>query len=169
MEDNHPIPKNRADAHEAASYIQSFKTDIGLPLVDPINEMTEILTKFNDRPYIKSLSPVELMEYSLLLGNYSLYLTMQENRLIAFINWCESNIKIIVGKNLNEVSGYFNEKDSYIRANEKTALELSDMKLVAQAKIDSIKWISTKIQHISDILDRLSHEKSKEKYSRSSI
>lgn len=106
------------------------------------------------------------MEYAVLLGNYSLYLTMQENRYTAFVGWCESNLKIIVGKNIQNVEGYFNEKDTFIRATETHAVELSDMKLIAQAKLDSIKWIAQKIQHMSSIIERLSNEKSKERYAR---
>lgn len=167
--DDFIVPKNRLDPKEAAIALQNYKTEIGFPLIDPINNMTEVLTKLNDKGFLRSLSPSEVLEYSLLLGNYSLYLTIQENRMTAFINWCENNLKIVVGKNLNEVSGYFNEKDCYIRANEKSAIELTDLKTVAQVKLDSIKWISPKIQYMSDVLSRLSNEKSKEKYSRSSV
>ena len=148
MSDN-TVPEQRLDTAEMAAILDSFKSDLKFPMVDPVNDMTEILTKINNRAFLKTLSPVETMEYAVLISNYSFYLTSQENRLIAFIGWAESNLKIIVGKNLRETEGYFNEKDLYIRSHEENAIKLCDMKLVAETKLNTIKWQSQKLQLLS--------------------
>lgn len=160
---------NRLDMEDMGDRIQSFKTDIRFPLIDPPDNITEIITKVSNGTTLKALSGIELQEYAIILSSYALYLSMQENQIEAKFNWAENNIKFIVGKNLQEVEGYgFNEKDSYIRANEPTAVTLHDKKLEFQAKKESIKFIAMKIHNLADHLRSLGLEKTKERrYSQS--
>jgi hypothetical protein len=147
---------------ETVQEIELFKAEIHFPQIKPISNIQEIFNKVSDLTFIKSLSSYELMEYNLQLNYYALYLLTQENRLKSYINWCESNIKYLVGKNLDQVTGYgFSEKETKIRSVEENAVALDIEILKSKAKLDTIYFMSQKIQSLSDCLKNLSFEKSK--------
>lgn len=155
---------NRLNMDEMGDKIQSFKTDINFPTIDPPNNITDIITKVSSGALIRNLSSMELMEYATILSSYSLYLSIQENRLDSLCGWCDSNIKFIVGKTVKDVEAYsFAEKDAYIRAHETNAVELHDQLLEHKAKKESIKFIAHKMHNLAEHLRGMASEKSKEK------
>lgn len=155
---------DRYSSKEMGDLIRSYKIEIGFPAIDTPKGVTEILAKVSNYSTLKVLTSVELIEYATVLQCYAFYLTCEEGRHKAYLNWLENNIAHIVGKNLNEVQGYWNEKNSYIRATEPLAAELGKYSLTAQAKLDSIAWSSQKIGAVAKQLETLADAKIKEKY-----
>lgn len=154
---------NRLDIDSMGDKVGAFKNDLGFPLIDPPQNITEIITKISNGSILKTMSGLELQEYSVILSSYALYLSIQENQLDAKIHWAESNIKFIVGKNVQAVNGYgFNEKDAFIRATEVNAVELHDIKLEMQTQKEAIKFTSMRIHNLAEHLRSLGIEKTKE-------
>lgn len=151
--------ENRYSANHMSMELERVRAEMGYPSLVPCKDIDKIIKECGNYSILSKLDPIILMEYSVLLATYSLYLASETNRLEAKMKWCESNIQIIVGKNLDNVVGYFNEKQSAIRANEPLAKSLEEMKLDAQTKFETFKFIAEKIKFLSITLDNLSRQK----------
>ncbi len=133
---------------------------INMPLIRPPTELQKIINDTGNKALLATLNPRDTVEYAILLNSYALYLTMAENKLLAEYNLYENTIKRIVGENVAEVNGYgFNEKDTYIRANEPHAKDLESKKTSIQVEIDSMKYLSQKFQMLAENLKNLSFAK----------
>ena len=151
--------KNRLVTDEIEDRMATFKAEIYFPTFTPPKNIQDIITKTSDLNMLKNMTPMDLGESATLLASYSLYMATQENKLKSFVNWCESNIKYIVGLHVQDVQGYFTEKDLYIRAKVEKAAELEGRKQAAQVKLDSLYFLSKKIEVLSDSLRNLAFEK----------
>lgn len=153
---------NRFDADKVAEQLEGFKADIYWSNLTPPANIQNILRDVTDQSRLRAFDSETISEYAVLLGAYSAYLTGQENRLTSYVNWCETNIKYIVGKQLADAPGYgFSEKDCYIRANDANAAGLEVKKMQTQAKLDAIKYLSQKMAFLSESLKNLGFEKRK--------
>lgn len=151
--------QNRLKPLEIRERLEIFKAEIRFPSIKPPDKISDILNKLIDISTLKVLTAEQLSEHMVLLAGYNLYLCEQENRLIATINWCESNIKYIIGKNVDQIEGFFTEKELKIRANEQNAQELEKIKLEMQVKLDSIKNLGFKIDFVTNNLKNLYYER----------
>lgn len=153
---------NRLNLDEAKQNIEIFKSEIYFPSIKVNASIHDLIKDCESVNTLRGLSSEELLNMAVVLANYSLFLLTEENRLKSFRNWCESNIKYIVGQNLQNAPGYgFTEKDIYIRANDTIAQELDSQKLLIEAKLDIIHFLSQKIQNLSEILKNLAYEKNR--------
>lgn len=156
------LVENRFVADEFADRIETFKADIFFPDFTPPENIKEVIQNISKADVLKTLGPEDLNQHAVLLASYSLFLTQEENRLNSYINWCEANIKFIVGRELENAFGsYYQEKELWIRAHNVNAADLSTAKLSAQVKLDSIKYIAQKVQYLSERLEGLSYAKSR--------
>lgn len=145
--------KNRFDHADAAEQLELMKAEIHLPNLAPPDGIDEIIKGLSNQEYIRSLDIATICDHMVLLASYMLFLTIYENRVASYFNWCESNIKYIVGKNLDQVPvNYFTEKDWYIRSHEDNAIKLEAMKLTLQVKLDTLKNLGFKLNTIYDAL-----------------
>jgi hypothetical protein len=152
--------KDRFSAAEMSALLEVFKAEIHFPNLTPPSHIQEILDFVSDRTKLRTLSSIDLAENAVMLSCYSIYLLSQENRCRSYSDWCESNIKYIVGQKIREVSGYgFQEKDIQIRSNDDTACGLEKMKLIAQTKLNTIYLLSHKIQFLVKSIEQLCYEK----------
>lgn len=144
---------NRFDAKEMAERIERFKADSYFPNITPSDDIVSVINSLGKRDFIKNISPIDASQYLLQLSQYALFLNTQENRCNSYLNWCENNIKQIVGRHLLDAKGFtFQEKDLEIRSNDEMALFLEEQKLLAQTKLDTVKFLSQKISFILDAL-----------------
>ena len=157
-----PAVANRFVADEFAERIETFKAEIFFPDFTPPDNIKDIIQNISKADVLKTLGPSDLNEYAVLLSSYSLFLTQEENRLNAYINWCESNIKFIVGKEVENAFGsFYQERDLWVRAHDANAINLGTAKLSAEVKLNSIKFIAQKVQYLSERLEGLSYAKSR--------
>ena len=152
---------DRFDINEAADLLKEYKEEIKFPTLKPPQDIEFILDNLGSNEYIKSLCREDISSLMVSLSLYSLFLTSQEARLKTYVNFCESNIKFIVGENMNSMQGYFNEKDLAIRATNDLAKDYEAKKLSAHLKLDSIMFISQKLEKLGDVLKTLYFEKKK--------
>ena len=142
---------NRFSAEEMAERLERFKADVYFPDIKPDDNIVNLINSLSKRDFIKNMTPIDGSEYLIQISQYALFLNIQENRCVSYVNWCESNIKQIVGKKLQEAKGFtFQEKDLEIRANDENASYLEQQKLVTQSKLDMVKFLSQKIHFIID-------------------
>jgi len=154
--------KNRFDIKEMGSHIELMKSEMGFPEVRAPENINTLVNNLSNLEYLTKLSPLMISEYSVLLSTYSMYLAAQENKLNAYHDWCEANIKHLVGQLLEEAPGYgFQEKDLSIRSNHPTAAELCEKQLIAKTKLLVIKGISLKLEFICGTLKNLYYEKAR--------
>lgn len=154
--------KERLKTEEFAEQIETMKAEIYLPEFSPPENIQTIIKSLSSQEAISNLSVEEIAEYMVLIAKYSLDITLYENRLHSYHNWCESNLKYIVGKNLANVQAYsFAEKDHAIRSTEPHAVKLDNIKLSFQTRIDNIKYISQKLQLLYDALKNMQISKMK--------
>jgi len=144
---------NRFDSGEIAERLESFKAEVYYPTIQPNENVVSLINSLAKRDFIKALTPIDASEYLLQLSQYAFFLNIQENRCLSYVNWCENNIKKIVGKKLSDARGFsFQEKDLEIRAGDETASYLEEQKTITQVKLDTIKFLSQKMSFILDAL-----------------
>jgi hypothetical protein len=157
-----PNVQNRFLPDEFAERIESFKAELFWPDLTPPVEIEKILSICNSADSLKNLGAEDIAIYATVISSYAMYLTKEENRLQSYWNWCESNIKFIVGQKVEEAFGsFFQERDWYIRSHEQSAMKLGEVQLSAKVKLDSIRFIGQKLGHLSERLENLSYAKSR--------
>lgn len=153
---------NRLRPEEIQDRLVSFKSEIYFPEFRPPENIQDLVNKSSNINLLRAMTPMDLHESCVLLLSYSMYLTSQENSLKSFINWCESNLKYIVGGHLQDVQAYsFAEKDVSIRANVPQAAELETRKQAAQVKLDHLIFLSKKLEMLAESMRNLAYEKHK--------
>jgi hypothetical protein len=147
---------------EIRDKMEIFKAEIKLPDFQPPRGINEFIQSISDYNQLQAKGPIELFESAVLLEHYSTFLVLQENRLKAYINMCENNLRNIVGQNLANSFGFtFQEKDLYIRTHEDNAKELERKKNETQVKLDYIQFMGQKLHQLSDIVKSLGYQKSR--------
>jgi hypothetical protein len=142
--------------------LEIFKSDLYLPEFAQSQDVKNFLESLSDLSFLKTQSSTELFENYVRLCSYSAFLLTKENRILAYINAYEHNIRSIVGKNLKESWGFtFEEKNHYIRANEPHCVELQNKKYQLQIQYDYLRGISQKIEKIADSIKNLGFEKNR--------
>lgn len=150
---------NRLDEKEVQAKIESFKADISYPHFRAPENINTVISDVVNLVKLRKACIRDILEYNIILNSYSLFLASQESRLKAYIGWCESNCKFIVGQNIDKSPGYgFDEKNTYLRANMKELQELENKKLLAQTKADYISFITNKIYALVESLKDLRFE-----------
>lgn len=150
---------NRLNPDELSARLESMKAEMYWPEFNPPKNITDLLNTVSSLEYLRRLGSTDLAEYSVMLGAYALFLNTQENRLTAYINWCESNLRFLVGQKAHDVEGYFTEKDLYIRANDPDCKKLENIKLECQVKFDAIKDIHKRLEFFIGTLKNLYFER----------
>lgn len=153
---------NRLIPDETKVEVEKMKAGIAFPNLKAYSDISDLINALGTPHVLQKLSPLDLAERAVTLSVYSLALTAEESRIRSYVNWCEANLKYIVGKKLDAAPGYgFNEKDAYIRANEEMAQTIDENRLMAQAKLDQLSFIAQKIHYIADAIKNLAYEKNK--------
>lgn len=148
------------DEQDLSIEVEKFKSEIRFPNFQPSQNIQEIITVCSDKSLLTNMSHIQLQEMAIILAGYSLYLSVQENRINSYINWCEANIKGIVGRELQNSSAFsFQEKDLSIRMNNDHASKLESIKRDNEVKLGIIKNIGYKISFLSERLENLAREK----------
>src|SRR5262245_2229426 len=104
--------------------MEAMRSEIRFPNLKAPDNINDIINEISSMEKLRRLDPSTLNEYAVAISIYSLYLTHETNKLQAKVDWCESNIKHIVGLHIRSIDGYFNEKDCFIRANNDEATKL---------------------------------------------
>lgn len=157
---------SRLDPKEISSEITSMKQEINFPVFTAKHSLAPLFENLLNSDFIQKMDGQTAQQYLLQISAYSLYVQIEQNKIRSYLNWCESNIKHIVGKELinvpREVGTYFTSQDVYIRANHKTANDLEEEKLKCQAKLDIIFDITKKMDFICDALKTIIYSKRKD-------
>jgi hypothetical protein len=155
---------NRLNPNDVKVELDKMRTGLHLPSFKSHSSLTEILDGLSDPIKLKAMSPIELVENAVVLAKYSLDIAIEEGRIKSFMNWCEANIKHLLGQNLHDMPTFcygFNEKDCYFRARNENAQNLDKDRLVAQAKLDQLLFLAQKVQYIAGMLKNLADEKNR--------
>lgn len=157
--------QNRFSADEHILMLETMKAEINFPQLRVPPNINTILNQSSDFALLKTLSPEDLSEYAVLLASYSLYLSIEENRYKSYIDWCENNIRTIIGQEMMnippEIGTYFNNIDYYIRGNHSLAKELDVKKSLAQLKYTTIHKLNDRMNILIKALESLSYTKGK--------
>lgn len=150
----------RLNEQETKEDLELFKAEAFLPELKPSQEVQEFLQNLANTKYLRDLESLDLQEKAVQLAHYAAYLTSQENRLRSYINYCEANLRVIVGQKMSEAWGFtFPEKDLYIRTHDENAMELQAKKDTYQVKLDYIQFMANKLSQINDTIKGLCFEK----------
>ncbi len=154
--------QNRLSSEEPAKQLDEMRAELMMPDISPPDGIDALLSNIGNQQFIQALGPMEIGEYMVMLSAYMFYLAQYENKIQSYSNWCESNIKYIIGKNLaNTPSTFFTEKDYYIRSNEPNAQKLDKIKLGLQVRLDNLKNLSFRLNNVYDAMKILQVTKMK--------
>lgn len=145
-----------------AAALESMRAEIMMPSISPPEGIEVFLASVGNQQFIQALTALEISEYMVILSGYMIYLAQYENKLQSYNNWCEKNIKFIVGRNLaNTPYSFFGEKEYYIRSNEENAQKLDKIQLGLQVRLDNLKNLSFRLNNLYDSLKVLQQTKMK--------
>lgn len=152
----------RYTEEETREELEKFKAEVFWPDLRPSLEIQAFVQNLSSTQFLRDLSVMDLQERCIQLAHYGLFLTTQENRLKSYISYCENNIKVIVGRLMQEAYGFsFQEKDLYIRTHDDNAQTLQNNKDHAQVKLEYIMFLSQKISVLIDTIKGLCFEKNR--------
>lgn len=132
--------------------------------------MHKITNQYNDidqylnmsKKQLESLTAEDCAVISAYLSLYALYIQKEHNRESAKVAWTESNLRWVIGREIANVQGYsFEERRLQVIQENIAALKLDQLRTLAQARVNELNYISTKIEYISKSLSNLERAKSR--------
>lgn len=109
---------------------------------------------------LEAMTPSQCGEIAAYLSAYSIYLQQQINRETAKAQWAESNVKLLLGRLIQEFDDYAYEakKVQAIRSSE-TATKLEKLRIVAQARVTALNYLPSRIEFFCKTLLALQNSK----------
>lgn len=136
---------------EIEKHIEKFRSTVHVPeIVVPAN-IENILNQTRQQLSAKSREDIGYDMFE--LSQYAFYITMAYNKLKTTLAWCEGNLRSIIGRELDNTSGYgYNEKSLKIIRNDPNASKIDQIKILTEVKINSIENIERRIEFMSQSL-----------------
>lgn len=153
---------SRYDPKEVSDDLEKMRSSMRFPNIEAPSNIDEIFQKLTNSN-LSAMSATMLYEYSIRLAAYAIYVKKEINSSKAKYDWCEANIKYIVGKQMSQMVGNYygyNEKDAYIRGNDPEAMKLDQMALTSKARLNSLYGLDEQIRFLSTQVNSLAKEKS---------
>lgn len=133
---------------ELEEVLQSYLTKSGL-LIEPNIEANKYL-KYSSNE-IKSMTTEDLGVAAICLQQYSFHIQKMINHEIMVVNWCESNIRRTVAKYGHQFpTNYYLEKVEKVTAENPWGRRLADIKKEAQARVDTLHYLSNSIKSYAE-------------------
>lgn len=150
---------DRYDLKGIAEGIEIKRSEFQFPKISPPVNI-QIIMNHVQQGQITTFDSVTLYGFAVELAQYALYLAIEINRLQAKAKCLESNLKHIVGKNLENAVGFtFQEKDHSIRANDNLAASYEEAKLSLSAQIDTFNFVDRKVSFVAELIRDLARNK----------
>jgi hypothetical protein len=150
---------NIADPTAVKQYLEVYKAEIKLPSFEPqtdIDAMLHILSSGD----IGKLDSVTLAAYCVKLSCYAAYLTTELNRHETAIKWAESNIRILLGQHVRNLTDYtYQEKMTFFIANNEDAAKFERIRVLAESKLNTLRNVDQRIQFITQMVQNLAKER----------
>lgn len=138
--------------------MEEFKTKIKMVNMKPPEEIELLLSMTRDEMKIKDKQ--ELSIDAARIAQYALFLAMQSNRLKSNIGWCNANLDSIIGRELNNVTGYgLKEKTLVITRSDPIAQEMTNIKTLCETQLATILDLDRKIEYYSTTIKNLTFTK----------
>lgn len=137
--------------------LDQFQSVLNLPVSPPSEEVQTLLSC--SRGELKRRSREDLAIDAVLLAQYSLYIKRQYNELSARVLWCDTNIKSIVGREINNLENLYGwqEKYAHIARNDPHAKQLVDMKLTLESRKQVLEELDKKLDFVSQCIRNLTY------------
>lgn len=148
---------NRFSGEEVKEDLEFYKAEISFPEFQAPSNIQEAINSLSNH---RTLDPQTLHEKAIDFALYSLYLTQEENKLNALINWCNGNLRVIIGEEASNYPGtWYKEKEDIIIATHEMAKQLDSIRSLASVKLDTIRYMSQRMQILSEALKKFSYSK----------
>ena len=140
----------RLDAYETRI---SLKTPANLPNIEEYMSL--------DKTQLHTMSDEDCGIAAVQLSQYATYLQREINRQLAIKNWAEANLHSLVAAHNNEYDKFvkFEIKKFLIEKENGAAKKLNDILITAGARVDSLSYLTTRIQNQSETLLALQQTK----------
>lgn len=149
-------PKSLKDLiTEIESACDEYEQGLGLSIK---NNNCEYLNLTQER--IRSLTIEEAAEISVSLAFYGMFLQKELNRHSARANWCEANLKNILGYLAKNYQGYsYEERKSGVIKEDLLAQRLFALQNKAKFAVDRLSYLPSKVDFIAKSLHQLQESK----------
>ena len=131
----------------------SLKTPAGLSNIDEFMSL--------DKTKLHTMCDEDCGIAAVELSQYATYLQREINRQLAIKNWAESNLHALVASHNGEYDKYvkFEIKKFLIEKENVAAKKLNNIFVTASSRVDSLSYLTTRIQNQSDALLALQQTK----------
>ncbi len=133
--------------------MKKFRENIVFPDIKAPEEIVLLLSM--TREEMKNKDKEELSIDTARISQYALHLKIQTNKLEAILSWCDSNINSILGKELPNFQGWYQEKMLIVKASNQHIKELEVIRTSTQAQLNSIKDLDKKIEFYASTIKNL--------------
>lgn len=157
---------SKLEAFQAA--LDRFEADLNLPPLKTglETEVTKLLEL--DRVSLRGMSEEECFESCVLLASFATHLQRACNHSRATLKWCETNIRSIIAEVVGKVPGWaYEERRPLAIKQNASATRLEALRVQYQARLDTIEYLSTRVEKQAEFLADLGHTKRKKTYGQS--
>lgn len=138
--------------------LDEYEAQIGLKMPANNNTVEEYLNLTEES--LRRMNPEDCGVGAALMSQFAFHLQKAINKEIARVNWADGAIKRTIA---NEISQYVapsaeERKNLAIRGNER-AIKLERIRVNAQARVDRISYLSSKVESIAEKLNSLQQSK----------
>lgn len=143
--------------------VDDFISKVGLGNLHPPDKIHEYLSL--TREQLNALTDEGCGEIAYILSRYTVWLQLEENRLSAQLNWAKSTLDALVLPRVHNYEGYgLAEKRAKAEAESESAQALIKVRISIQSLLDSIKFVASKVNDMSQILMGLQATKRNKNY-----
>ena len=140
---------------EIDAKLDEYETSLGLPKFQA--EYNDNVEKYLNmsRVELAALSPTDCGEIAFLLSKCSLHLTRAINRENSHVTWANGALSELIAKNRYE--GYY-----HAMKNDEAAVKLVQIKNYATQRSERLKYVSSSVNRMADMLVEIKKSKEKE-------
>lgn len=132
------------------------KAECSYPLLEAPESIDALLASLRNLDFLRKLDPDTLYEYCTVLNGYLNFLLDKEFTLKAKIQFCQTNLDLIIGRELKHSTGFtFDEKVSDIKANHEVASNFVKEHAILNITLLSTKALTENLRPMIDSLRQM--------------
>lgn len=147
--------KNKVDSvdqkhQKIAALLEDYPEKIGIGKLKPVNEVNHFLTI--EQSELRRMSAEECGEASVILNQSATYVQLEQNKISADIEWCESYLQFIIAGEIGNIGTqympYEYRKALAIKQND-VAMSLQGIITKAKLRMNLLNYLPNQLRNLS--------------------
>lgn len=155
------LPQN-VKLEEFKAALDRFEKELGLPpLKSQVDSEATRLLELS-KSELRGLTEEDCFEGAVILGGFAFHLQRAANRARSVVSWCDENVRTLIAPIVGSVKGWaYEERRPLAVAQKESARRLEVVRVQYQSRMQSIEYLSSKVEQQALFLRDLGHTKRK--------